>query len=121
MRRSLLLLLVSCGEQQDEVGDGIPQSIMGDYTVGAELLSFQRTAHQPQRMPASGDGEWLSSGSSCTDHSENEPHAHTREVATRPPTPTRLTEASKLKAYMWHCVLEVERHGDLRLGNLCIG
>ncbi|XP_026192605.1 uncharacterized protein LOC34622127 [Cyclospora cayetanensis] len=39
---------------QDEVGDGIPQSIMGDYTVGAQILSAQRAQQNLRRLDRTG-------------------------------------------------------------------
>ncbi|CDJ27879.1 uncharacterized protein EMH_0095790 [Eimeria mitis] len=42
---------------QDEVGDGMPQSIMGDYTVGAELLRSQHRSKASQRSAALTDAD----------------------------------------------------------------
>ena len=85
--------------QQDEVGDGIPQSIMGDYTVGAQLLRTRRTEQVPrhsERMDSVTWGNEWQRRFNCATLAEDS-RGYLREIATRPPTPTRLTEASEAK------------------------
>lgn len=86
-----------CWLQQDEVGDGMPQSIMGDYTVGAELLRSQehRRTRVSQRTSSSAQAIWENNLHSPDPLADDSQH-HQREIAMRPPTPTRLTEASEV-------------------------
>ncbi|CDI79399.1 hypothetical protein, conserved [Eimeria praecox] len=89
-----LRLSKACSERlaaQDEVGDGMPQSIMGDYTVGAELLRSHHgdETSQHSSRPA---GEDPQNNFHSADPLGEEYQNIQREIATRPPTPTRLTE-----------------------------
>ncbi|KAL8434237.1 hypothetical protein Efla_002002 [Eimeria flavescens] len=80
---------------QDEVGDGIPQSIMGDYTVGAQLLRTREAKRTNGNLEADlfAREDKRSRMFDCASQLAEDSRGCLREIASRPPTPTRLTEA----------------------------
>lgn len=70
---------------------------MSDYTVGGQLLRTRRAQDLVRQSKATAEAISESEpqdGFSCTASLAEDWRGYLREIATRPPAPTRLTEAS---------------------------
>lgn len=82
-----------CGLQHDDVRDFIPQSLLGEFTSGAQTLSRSIICRSQPCLDTHARREFEAVHAPVKDSNVDETGTF-REIATRPPIPTRLSEAS---------------------------